>query len=105
MTNMETGKKPKLTGDYCSDRIELERHLQSLHSAVAELEEKAGALAAAASADLRLKALQAARQHIAGLDSEKPNDRGYRDHALKPGERLSEELRIARYLLEGIDAG
>lgn len=105
MTGMGTVTKPQLTGNYLHDKAELERHLQSLHAAVTALEEKAEALAASATADLRLRALQAARQHVSSMDSERANERGYRDHALKPGERISEELRIARFLLSGLDGG
>jgi hypothetical protein len=49
----------------------------------------------------RLDALKAAREHLAGLPSEQANQRGYSDHAMKPGERIAQELAVARYLLGG----
>lgn len=48
---------------------------------------------------VRLEALKAAREHIASLESEQRNDRGYRDHAMKPAERIAAELKVAGYLL------
>jgi hypothetical protein len=49
--------------------------------------------------NLRLAALKAAREHMDGLPTEQKNDRGYRDHALRPSERVTQELAVARYLL------
>lgn len=49
---------------------------------------------------VRMHALELARAHISALPSEQPNARGYRDKALTPEERVAEELRVARYLLE-----
>lgn len=51
--------------------------------------------------NVRLEALKAAREHVSSLPSEQRNERGYRDHAMKPNERTSLELQVARYLLEG----
>lgn len=49
--------------------------------------------------DRRLEALKAARAHVDGLATQKPNERGYADHALKGALRVAEELRVARFLL------
>lgn len=51
--------------------------------------------------NIRLEALKAAREHLSSLPSEQPNQRGYNDHAMKPGERVAQELRVAHYLLGG----
>lgn len=51
--------------------------------------------------NIRLEALKAAREHLSSLPSEQPNSRGYSDHAMKPADRVSQELRIAHYLLGG----
>ncbi len=49
--------------------------------------------------DVRLEALKAAREHIAALESEHANSRGYRDRAMTAAERIAQELKVARYLL------
>lgn len=49
--------------------------------------------------NIRLEALKAAREHLAGLPTEHPNQRGYADSALKPAERIAQELQVARFLL------
>jgi hypothetical protein len=49
--------------------------------------------------DARREALKAARMYVDGLPSEQANQRGYRDSALKPGDRLAQELSVARFLL------
>lgn len=59
------------------------------------------ARAAADEASARMDALKAAREYVNSLPSEQPNSRGYRDTALKAEQRISEELRVARFLLEG----
>lgn len=47
----------------------------------------------------RVEALKAARDIVNSMPSEQPNSRGYHDHAMKPGERIAQELHIARFLL------
>ncbi len=46
--------------------------------------------------NVRLEALKAAREHIAALEPEHANPRGYRATA---AERIAQELKVARYLL------
>jgi hypothetical protein len=47
----------------------------------------------------REAALKAARELVNGLPSEQPNERGYKDRAMRPQDRVQMELDIARYLL------
>lgn len=49
---------------------------------------------------IRMHALELARKYVSELPSEQENSRGYRDKAMRAEERVTEELRVARYLLE-----
>jgi hypothetical protein len=68
---------------------------------LAALEEKASAESGYQGITARMHALEQARTFIAGLPTEQPSPRGYRDKAMSPAQRVEEEMRVARYLLEG----
>lgn len=74
--------------------------LQSRLSAVEAMQEDAASEAANKEKfDVRVAALAEARRIVSELPSEQENSRGYRDHAMKPADRIFEELRVARFLL------
>lgn len=50
--------------------------------------------------DKRAAALKLAREHVSELLAI-PNSRGYPAHSLNTEARITEELRVARYLLDG----
>jgi hypothetical protein len=74
--------------------LDLEERLSGLAVELENLRDREGFNA-------RLAALKAAREHINELPSEKPNRNGYHDSALKPAERIAQELHVAHYLLGG----
>jgi len=47
----------------------------------------------------REHALKAARAHIAEMEAEKANSRGYRDNAMRSPERIDQEIKVANFLL------
>lgn len=70
-----------------------------LYDQVMDLAEKYENLRDREALDTRLAALRSAREIVNAMPSEQPNSRGYHDHAMKPAERIAQELHIARFLL------
>jgi exonuclease VII large subunit len=78
--------------------LDLHRRVSAQEDRLAGVEDRLAG-AAGKTLEQRLDALQAAREHIAGLANERPNERGYADRALSTVQRLQAERELACYLL------
>ena len=94
-----------LTGIWSEDSKTIQAHLGSLYERVADMRESVDKSLDFRDFNRRLEALKAAREHVAGLPEQQPNSKGYRDGALKGQALLTEELRVASFLLRSTSHG
>lgn len=91
--------KSPLTGDYRTDAGPIAAYLAELHDQLGGLRQDFENARGKVEFDCRLAALRAAHEHVVNLPGEKANERGYRDCGLKGKDLISEELRVAAFLL------
>jgi hypothetical protein len=95
----ETAKR--LTGTYHLDMPALAEHLAALRSGLGQLAVRMDQLDQKKDFNVRLEALKAAHEHVATLPTQALNGGRYGDKALSGEALISQELRIANYLLGG----
>lgn len=96
-----SGDAVQFTGDYRTDLAKLVDFIRNITNAVGTLAVRMDAVDEKKNFDVRLAALKAAHEHICGLPTQQAGNRGYADNALKGEALVSQELRIAHYLLGG----
>lgn len=91
----------RLSGTYHTDMPVLGEFLTALRAGLGQLAVRMDKLDEKKNFDVRLAALKAAHEHIALLPTQQLVSGRYGDKALSGNELVSQELRIAHYLLGG----